>query len=145
MNSDVVVLGINRFQKLGFSELWIGFRSGETYANITIHNISQMMGLQQRKHSRCFTGCRVVSAMFGIDKRLHEMHRLPFLGTSTPSSPSSKTENASYLIHFMYDVISAGRYSYTVRTVMRTRWMKQWSVSFVLEAVILQKPRDTKT
>ena len=71
VDSDVVVLAIN-FQELGLSELWIGFGSGKAYKDIPIHHISQMLGpkkCQALPLFHAFTGCDVVSAMFGIGKK----------------------------------------------------------------------------
>jgi len=72
VDSDVVVLAINLFHKLGLSELWIGFGSGKTYKDIPIHHISQLLGSQHCKalpFFHAFTGCDVASAMFGIGKK----------------------------------------------------------------------------
>lgn len=72
VDSDVVVLVINQFHELGLSELWIGFGTGKSYKDIPIHHISQMLGPQRCEALplfHAFTGCDVVSAMFGIGKK----------------------------------------------------------------------------
>ena len=70
-DSDVVVLTISIFHKLGLSELWVGFGTGKSYKDIPIHHISQLLGPQRCKVLPLFnaiTGCDVVSTMFGIGK-----------------------------------------------------------------------------
>jgi len=47
VDSDVVALATHFFHDLGLSELWIGFGSGKRYKDITIHHISEMLGLQR--------------------------------------------------------------------------------------------------
>ena len=72
VDSDVVVLAINFFHELGLSELWIGFGTGKQYKDIPIHYISQSLGPQHCRalpFFHAFTGCDVVSAMFGIGKK----------------------------------------------------------------------------
>ena len=72
VDSDVVVLIINIFHELGLSELWVGFGTGKSYKDISIHHISQLLGPQHYKVLPLFhaiTGCDVLSAMFGIGKK----------------------------------------------------------------------------
>ena len=72
VSSDVVVLAINFFKELGLTKLWIGFGTGKSYKDIPIHEITQLLGPQHctvLPFVNAFTGCDVLSAMFGIGKK----------------------------------------------------------------------------
>ena len=76
VDSDVVVLAITLFQELGLSELWIGCGSGKAYKDIPIQLISGMLGPQKCQALplfHAFTGCDVVSAMYGIGKKIDDI------------------------------------------------------------------------
>jgi len=43
VDSDVMVLAVNFVQEICLEELWMGFRSGKTSKDITVHHISQLL------------------------------------------------------------------------------------------------------
>lgn len=72
VDSDVVVLAINLFQKLGLTQLWIGFGHGKAYKDISIHSVVEMLDPQHiiaLPFFHAITGCDVVSSLYGIGKK----------------------------------------------------------------------------
>jgi hypothetical protein len=44
VNSDVVVLAIRFFAKLGLAQLWVGFGTRQTFSDIPIHDVCSNLG-----------------------------------------------------------------------------------------------------
>ena len=68
-DSDVVILAVYHFQKLGLTELWAGSGSDKTFKQIPIHHICQQLGTQRCQALLFFytyMGCDVTSALFGM-------------------------------------------------------------------------------
>ena len=72
VDSDVIVIGISKFEHLGLQELWIDFGTGKAHRYIPVHTICQNLG-----PDRCcalplfhsFTGCDTTSSFLGIGKK----------------------------------------------------------------------------
>ena len=71
VDTDVVVLAVSHFQKLGLDELWICFGSGKHYRNISIHMIAETLGEKTGAllFFHAFTGCDTVSSFRGKGKK----------------------------------------------------------------------------
>ncbi len=68
VDSDVILLAVHLFttlKNLGPAELWICFRSGKTYTDFPVHEVSLQLGTLYH----AFTGCDVTSSMLGIGKK----------------------------------------------------------------------------
>ena len=76
VDSDVVVLAVNFFKELGFTELWIGLCTGKSYKDSPIYEITQMLGTQHCTvlpfvmHSQ---GAMLFLRCLELTRRLHEM------------------------------------------------------------------------
>ena len=71
-DSDVVILTIHFFSRLGLTELWIGFAGGKNYRDIPVHDISRNLGPQKSLALplfHAFTGCDTTSAFLGHGKK----------------------------------------------------------------------------
>ena len=55
VDTDVVILALYHFHRLGLSELWVGFGTGKTYKDIPIHDIYQHLGAQRCQAMLFFT------------------------------------------------------------------------------------------
>lgn len=72
VDSDVVVLAVNFFETLGFTELWVGFGSGKHYRDIPVHTICSEIGPSKAKALPLFhslTGCDTTSQFLGCGKK----------------------------------------------------------------------------
>ena len=72
VDSDIVVLAIAFFDRLGLSELWIGFGTGKHYRDIAIHNIHAELGTSKSRALPLFhalTGCDTTSHFLGCGKK----------------------------------------------------------------------------
>ena len=71
VDTDVVVLALAYFQKLGITRLWIAFGNGKHYRILAIHDIAQSLGQQMCEGMpffHAFTGCDTVSSFSGRGK-----------------------------------------------------------------------------
>ena len=72
VDSDVVVIAISIFERLGLQELWIDFGTGKNRQFIPVHTVAQNLG-PQKCHTlplfHAYTGCVTTSPFFGIGKR----------------------------------------------------------------------------
>ena len=72
VDTDVVILAICHFHKLGLTELWVRFRSGKTFKEIIMHHICQQLRSQRCQavlFFHAYKGCDGTSAMFEIGKK----------------------------------------------------------------------------
>ena len=71
VDSDVIVIAVSTFQKLGISELWISYNTGASHKYLPIHEIASSLGPTKAKalpFFHAFTGCDTVSAFQGKGK-----------------------------------------------------------------------------
>ena len=73
VDSDVVVLAVNFVQEICLEELWMGFRSGKTSKDITVHHISQLLSPDEHCQtppppSSVRSLVMIVSALFRLEK-----------------------------------------------------------------------------
>ena len=70
-DTDVVVLAVSLFQRLGLTKLWIDFGRGKDHRWIPIHEIASAMGSKSSGllFFHAFSGCDTVSSFHGKGKR----------------------------------------------------------------------------
>ena len=71
VDTDVVVLAISNFRRLGISKMWIAFGVGKQYRYIAIHDIVRALGDEKSQVLHvfhAFTGCDQTSAFLGRGK-----------------------------------------------------------------------------
>ena len=70
-DTDVVVLAVSNFRRLGIGEIWISFGVGKQYRYIPIHDIVRALGDEKAQALHvfhAFTGCDQTSAFLGRGK-----------------------------------------------------------------------------
>ena len=71
VDTDVVVLAVSNFRRLGISEMWISFGVGKQYRYIPIHDMVRALGDEKAQTLHvfhAFTGCDQTSAFLGRGK-----------------------------------------------------------------------------
>ncbi|CAC5391639.1 unnamed protein product [Mytilus coruscus] len=72
VDTDVAVIAVSPFRKIGADELWLAFGSGKSFRYISIHELSNALGIEI-SHTlpvfHAFTGCDTVSSFAGKGKK----------------------------------------------------------------------------
>ena len=72
VDTDVVVLGISIMQQLDVTELWIAFGVGKSFRYLSVHSISEALGMDKSRSLsmfHAFTGCDQTSFFSGRGKK----------------------------------------------------------------------------
>ena len=72
VDSDIVVLAVGFFARIGLAELWVGCGSGKTYRDVPIHKICSDLGPSKYLALPLFpslTGCDTTSQFLGCGKK----------------------------------------------------------------------------
>ena len=72
VDTDVVVLAVANFLKLGAETLWVAFGVGSNFRYLAVHEIVNVLGIERCSILPGFhalTGCDTVSAFFGRGKK----------------------------------------------------------------------------
>lgn len=113
-DTDVVVIAVSLFQRLGLKTLWIDFGRGKDHRWIPIHEIASAMGTKSSGlcFFHAFSGCDTVSSFHGKGKKSawhtwNVFEKISPVFTKLSSSPAAVTDEDMQVIEefvvLMYD------------------------------------------